>query len=277
MAAVLRMATGIRSAKVKLARAAKHIRALKRSIAKYSASKPHKIVAKTKTKKKLHIPRRPPQEISVLVGEAVYQMRSALDHLVFELIQRNPKVASIKPDWWEHCEFPLRTRAPKNGKAATKKDFSNVLPGIADVPFAFIEKVQPYQPPGTAITTAMRFLAHLSNIDKHRRFNLVRPRVQQFHSFVWPGGFIGKGTQALDHGAELESFAEWPKEERPMNVKRRYRAFVAFNETDYLGEATGLPIDFLLETILEQINTQIIPVFEEFLKKPKALLTVKSP
>jgi hypothetical protein len=42
----------------------------------------------------------------------------------------------------------------------------------------------------------------------------------------------------------------------------------AFNERRCLGEVTILPVDQLLELILNEIQTQIVPEFERFVKKP---------
>jgi hypothetical protein len=139
------MARGLKSAKVKLVRATKHLRAIKRCIAGYARTKPHKIVKKAKGKKRLNIPKPPSLEISLLAGEMIFQMRSALDHLVFDLIKRNPNVATIDPEWEDNCQFPIRVRLPKNATPPLKKSaFSHDLSGIADAPFAFIESVQPY-------------------------------------------------------------------------------------------------------------------------------------
>ena len=146
------------SAKLKLIRAAKHIRALKRCIAKYSASKPHKIISKPKRQKQLNVPNSPSPEISVLAGEAVYQMRSALDHLAFELVQVNPNVSAIDPDWRENTQFPLTTEIPKGCKLPLPKaNFTRDLPGISDKAFTFIETLQPYYRIG-AVNGAMGFL-----------------------------------------------------------------------------------------------------------------------
>jgi hypothetical protein len=40
---------------------------------------------------------------------------------------------------------------------------------------------------------------------------------------------------------------------------------VCFGESEVLGEATALAVDRLLQLILEQIQTVIIPAFEELL------------
>jgi len=270
------MATGLKSAEVKLIRAVKQLRAIRRSIATYARSKPHKIV-KAKGKPKLNVSKSPPIEISLLAGEMIYQMRSALDHLVFDVIRRNPNVSAIDPEWEEHCEFPLWTKPLKPGQKTPlpKAKFSRQLPGIADVPFAFIERVQPYYGVG-ATNNALRFLAHLSNIDKHRRLNLTRARIRQYESVRYPSGLSARGYSTLDRGAEIYPAPPMrplsspldTKPERPVYVKRHYRTLVAFNERRYLGEATSLTVDHLLELILEQIETVVVPEFEKFIKKP---------
>lgn len=271
------MASGLKSAKIKLIRAAKQLRTIKRSIAAYASSKPHKIVKKSKGKKKLNVPKPPPVEISLLAGEMIYQMRSALDHLVFDVIKRNPNISATDPDWEERCEFPLWTKPLKVGQKTPlpKAKFSRPLPGIADVPFAFIESVQPYYGAG-AVNNALGFLAHLSNIDKHRRLNLTRARVRQYESVRYPGGISARGYSTLDRGAEiypvpsmrpLRSLAD-AQAEKPVYVQRRYRTLVAFNERRYLGEANTLSVDQLLQLILNEIQAHIVPAFEKFIKKP---------
>jgi hypothetical protein len=267
------MATkGLKSAKAKLIRAEKQLRAIKRCLAAYARSKPHRIVKKAKGKKKLNIPKAPPVEISLLAGEMIYQMRSALDHLVFSLIKKNPLVSTIDPDWEEDCQFPMRTRLPKKRTAPlAKSDFARDLPGIADAPFAFIESVQPYYGLG-AVNNALLFLRHLSNIDKHRRLNLIRARIQQHQSVRYPHGLTSRGYATLDRGAEIYPAIPFPplsgpidaKPEKPVYVKRHYRVLVAFNERRNLGEATNLTVDGLLEFILGQINSAIVPRFEKF-------------
>lgn len=271
------MAQGLKSAKLKLIRAHKKLDAIKKCLTAYARTKPHKIVKKAKGKKKLNVPKAPPLEISMLAGEMIYHMRSALDHLAFDLIKRNPNVATIDPDWEEHCQFPMRVRLPKGcTPPLSKKRFSNDLPGIADIPFAFIESLQPYYGLG-ATNNALRFLGSLSNIDKHRRLNLTHARVRQWESVRYPSGLSGRGYSTLDRGAEISPAPRirpmrGPLDappEKPVYVKRHYRALVAFKERQHLGEAaTSLPVDQMLEIILNEIETHIVPAFDKFIKKP---------
>lgn len=263
---------GLASANCKLIRAKKHLKAIKRAMAIYAAANPHEIVTKPKGKKKLNISVGPPIEISLLAGEMVYQMRSALDYLAFDLIKRNPNILAIDPDWEEHCEFPIWTKPLKPGQKTPlpKSRFARLLPGIADAPFTFIESIQPYYGTG-AVNNALRFLGYLSNIDKHRRLSVTRARVRQVESVRFPGGNSGKSWLALDHGAEINPSPPMRslrgEFEKPVLVKRHYRTFVAFNEKNVLGEANTLPIDYFLDLILNEITAHIVPAFEKFIKK----------
>jgi hypothetical protein len=260
---------GVDSAKSKLARARKHLKAIKRATSHYARSHPH-VLTKAKGKKttRLTIPRVPPREITILAGEMVYQMRSALDHLVFDLVKRNPKVSSIDPDWSKNCQFPIRIKRLKAGQnpPLLQRQFAQDLPGVTGIPFAFIESLQPYYGVG-AVNNALRFLAELSNIDKHKYMNVVGSRVRAYHDITFASGFRSTGHEALDHGAEIPADRGWTEFDLPVKMHRSFRPFVNFKEKDILGDAITLPVDYLLQLILEQIETIIVPAFEKFVKK----------
>src|ERR1700690_1376101 len=126
------MVGGIKSAELKLARAKKHLCAIKRCIAKYAANQPHRITERAKGKRKLNILRPPPREIAILAGEMIYQMRSALDHLAFDLVKCNRNISTTDPDWREKCQFPIRTNTRGRKPPLTKEEFAGDLPGISD-------------------------------------------------------------------------------------------------------------------------------------------------
>jgi hypothetical protein len=264
------MVAGLNSAKLKLARAARHLRAIKQCIAVYSASQPHKIVAKARGKKKLNIPKPPPRAICILAGEMVYQMRSALDHLAYNLVKINAQGIILPAGWAENCDFPLKLRLPKNvsGTPLAYKYFSDRLPGISKPAFAFIESVQPYYRVG-AVNNCLRFLAGLSNVDKHRHFNVFGTRVRKSESIRFASGLRSKSTMALDRGTNLYPIFGWNESDRAVDVHRRFRAFVNFEEEEILGEAVTLPAEYLLKLILDHINLKIVPAFEKFIKNPR--------
>jgi hypothetical protein len=265
---------GIESAKTKLAMAAKHLKSIKRSIAKYSAGRPYKIQitkAKGKNTRKLTIPKAPPREISVLAGEVIYQIRSALDHLAFDLVKRNLRKIILPPKWDRRTEFPIWVSIPAKGNPPVSQKpplpynvFCKTLPGISIPAFTFIESVQPYYRKGE-INNSLRLLAELSNIDKHRYLNVVGARVGDSPTSRFRSGLSITGFQALDRGAKLPSVTGRNQSDRPAYVHRRFRTFVTFKERAALGDATTLAVDYLLEFILKQIQTIVIPAFEKLM------------
>jgi hypothetical protein len=267
---------GLVSAKLKLARATKHLKAIKRCIATYAASRPYKFTnAKGHKTGTLTITREPPPEISILAGEMVYQMRSALDHLAFDLVKRNSTGVALPPTWFKRCEFPLYITVPirikaKKGNPSVPHTtpvpysvFTNTLPGISKQAFTFIEGVQPYYR-RASINSALNFLAELSNIDKHRHLNVVYARVRESHTVRFASGLRSRGHQALDRGAKLPTETGWNKSDRPVYVNRRLQAFVAFKESA-LGGASTFAVEYLLELILKELQTLIIPAFEKLI------------
>jgi hypothetical protein len=257
------MITGLESANLKLVRAAKHLRAIKRCIAEYAANKPHEIVSKPNRKKRLKI-RAAPIEIAILTGEMLYQMRSALDHLAFELVKRNPKIAIIDPKWEKNAQFPLRTSIPNCAPALAKGKLSNDLPGVSDKALTFIESLQPYN--RGADNTWLCILCKLSKIDKHRHLNVVRPRTLKSDTIRSASGHV-LSRHTLDHGAELEPIALRMNSEFPVYMKRRFRTFVAFDEKA-LGDANGLPIDYVLQKCLKTIQIHVVPALKKLIKSP---------
>ncbi len=264
------MIGGLRSAELKLNRAKKHLRAIKRSIAKYSASRPHRFTKKGMGKRKLDILKPPPQEIAVLAGEMIYQMRSALDHLAFELVKTNPSVSALDPKWREHCQFPLRIKLPNDSAPPLARNgFSNDLPGISDKAFETIERMQPYYGAAAVDSTngCLRLLVMLSNIDKHRHLNLVRARVRQKQHIRYESGFTSGSWQFLDRGTITEHPGDKCSSDRPAYVNRRYTTVVTFNEREHLGNATDVPLDFLLFLILYHIEFFIVPALLPLIKE----------
>jgi hypothetical protein len=206
-----------------------------------------------------------PTEIAILAGEMLYQMRSALDHLAFELVKRNPKIAIIDPKWEKNAQFPLRTSIPNCQPALAKEKLSNDLPGVSDKALTFIESLQPYNR-GTA-NTWLGFLCELSNIDKHRHLNVIRGRTIKSDTVRSSSGHV-RSRHTLDHGAELEPITLRINSESPVYMKRRFRTLVAFNEKAVLGNANGLPIDYVLQSCLETIQTHVVPALKKFIKSP---------
>jgi hypothetical protein len=105
----------------------------------------------------------PPEEWSLLAGEAIQNLRSSLDHIVY--------AASGERDW---TQFPIFTSTDKYREKAP-----GMLPGVPDSVKLTIEKAQPYNSyapdPGQAMLEQLRLL---SNLDKHRTLATVASAVE---------------------------------------------------------------------------------------------------
>ena len=202
-------------------------------------------------------------------------MRSALDHLAFDLVKRNSRGIVLPPRWEENCEFPLLIKIPTFGKPrvphtlpAPLNIFSGKLPGVSRAALTFIEALQPYY--GTpAVNNVLGVLAKLSNIDKHRHLNVVSAKARQSQTIRFRSGITTKSIETLDHGAELELPTEisWPESDRAVYVNRRFRSFVTFGEPT-IGGFNTFSVDYLLKLILENIETVVVPALNKFIKKP---------
>ena len=102
-----------------------------------------------------------PIEWAVTIGEIAYNLRSSLDHLVWQLVMQNGKTPTTSN------QFPILLDKAKFNRAA-----SRLLKGVDAHSRRIIEEIQPYQE-GSEAGLFLRILRSICNIDKHRHLNLV--------------------------------------------------------------------------------------------------------
>lgn len=105
----------------------------------------------------------PTDKWGVLVGEFVHNVRSALDHLVYQfstLADGDPKRRLL--------QFPIFDDA-----AAYRGQERNYLAGVPDPLKEIIEWCQPYKGCNGDVGIALRFLRDINNTDKHRLIPVV--------------------------------------------------------------------------------------------------------
>ena len=100
-----------------------------------------------------------PMDFPIRVGEIAYNLRSALDHLVYALVKDNNGTPSKQPG------FPIFA-----DEAAYRKHAPKMIQGIAHDRCELIEAFQPFRG-GTG--HHLRMLHLICNIDKHRYLNVV--------------------------------------------------------------------------------------------------------
>lgn len=169
----------------------------------------------------------PPLVLSAIIGDTLYNLRSALDYLVYALASHD----SGHPQEW--TQFPIdfkpevfRSRYdPKSGRRC-------YLRGVSADHIAEIEKLQPYN--GCQWTER---LVELSNPDKHRRLTVVQPKIasMQLEFRVGPTtGFSGEVTGTVTGAVDPVS-GEW------VQVRHDITLGIAFEN----GQQVGSTLDHL--------------------------------
>jgi hypothetical protein len=107
----------------------------------------------------------PPEALSLVVGDILHNLRSALDYLAWQLVLANGGTPN------EHTQFPIHdSRLTSSGKSRAVQIAGGV--GAAVIPL--LEGLQPYLHAHSAKSHPLSILKRLSNIDKHRRLHVVR-------------------------------------------------------------------------------------------------------
>jgi hypothetical protein len=263
--------SSLESAKLKVARASVHLDGINELVrGAVSEADTYKITKDADGEEHVNFLIGPPRDVLVLIGEVVYQLRSALDHLAFHLVESNPTNNALreKKHWERNIHFPLILSLPTYGYPPTpytipvpKKIFLESIPGLTDRVYEFIESLQPYRD-GPGIHNSLRILAELANIDRHRHLHVILPRVSVHHEISYSNGMTGVSTVGgLKHGAKIPI-----PDEIPFNAgvyeNRSFSPYITFDETIGTGPDT-LASENVLDVILRQIETVIIPKCEQ--------------
>jgi hypothetical protein len=250
----------------KLDRVPEKINTIKAHADAYIAENPPQTVMGSDGKTTLGMCAPIPAEIAVLVGEILYQLRSTLDHVAFQLVKLNPNGASLPAGWEENCQFPLML-ALKTGACAPQPfgSFKN-LPGISEKAHTFIESVQPYYGIGKT-NNCLRFLKQLSNCDKHRHLILARSRSRVHESRVWANTSVTTGYTARDHGEEINLFDRGFGGDANVLTSFSLSGFIAFNEP-VLGDANTVEIGQVLQWLFETVRDDVVPQMKLLMENP---------
>jgi len=141
---------------------------------------------------------RPKEDWPLLAGEAIQNLRAALDHAVYAASANKYRRSSQFPIFTDPCEFQVKGRP--------------LIAGVPKAIRALIENAQPYKRlPLTPALSPLAVLSSLSNRDKHRTLSTVVTSVRfQYVS-------LGEGIQIeaikpfregepLHYGAEIAHF-----------------------------------------------------------------------
>ncbi|MEK6327348.1 MAG: hypothetical protein AABM66_07480 [Actinomycetota bacterium] len=180
-----------------------------------------------------------------LIGDCLFNFRSALDQLAFDLAVANRKGQLTEKEKMD-SEFPIFHR-----RAPTKRDLDRKIGAVHPKARKLIEGMQPY---GRKDRAALKYLDLLHNFDKHRTLHLV-VGTSIAVSYVGDMDFEFINLRPFKHGDVLARvpLASDPKR----NQDPSFGFAVAFSET---GPGAAAPdVTTTLSWIGQHIEKGVIP------------------
>ena len=246
----------------KIQRAKRHLATVKREVRAYKGSHPEVVEAKLDPSipgYRLYAKIRPPRiGISVIIGDFLFDLRSALDHLARGLVETegNVPVDTGTP----RTMFPVFDKQPKK---------LIVAGGVDPNALAIVERLQPYQRPDWWLSE-LWILNELHNIDKHRTLHLP--------TAAW----VGRGTQVavLEPGrrhvavilGRVESGAELghiPIHHANPSLDPEVEVYGQFTVEVFMPPfgpqaSHGLPLLDGLQALFDFVSKDVVPLFDPF-------------
>jgi hypothetical protein len=162
----------------KLRRADEHFRVLYEQMATWDTARPWRLVQEVQDHGHKHLWRLKilapiPVMWAVILGEAIHDLRSALDQCVYWLSvdwSRRPLEGSAFPVYNAKAAFQRKSRRDPSGWARDGGMWK--IRGVGPGPQAFIEALQPYPQRRAFYCHHIQAVHDLSNLDKHRLVHL---------------------------------------------------------------------------------------------------------
>jgi hypothetical protein len=246
------------SVKQKVIRAKEHLKSLQGENIRYFEGKPGDVVTEVEDTTGRLILRfvavtPVPAVVPIIIGDAIQNLRSALDYLVWELVL----AANNQPT--DKNTFPICTSPD-----AFKDQLSRGrLTGIAPNALAEIEALQPYHYGQNCEFATIRVLDAFCNINKHRRV-LLTVLAAHMSRTEFTSSESGSSVQEIlsprYDDAEIAIGPTPSKVGETVEVKGDLIFFITFNE----GTVAGMEIAKCLNALYRFVNEGIVPRFENF-------------
>ena len=243
---------------LKIERADEHLRAFESELRVYVEANPITLEAKSDpdpSRERFHIgPRNPlPPRLSLILGDCIHNLRSALDHLVMALALDN----GADPDD-NSIQFPICTEAAffhggqtRSGKTVGPRG-RNQVRALRPAAQAFIEGLQPYNRGSNA--WMLTELGHLDNVDKHRQ--LIEHTVEASALFRQPGVQVEwMLPMELEAGAHIATVV-YPTGYTGVKVQPFFTAGITVKRSNGIGFTEAQP--FVREQVLPYIRRDIV-------------------
>jgi hypothetical protein len=252
----------------KLERAVTHINNLREQIASFRNSEPYSVRKQEDSDKGRRVcrlvavknPNVGPPDVGMvlLAGEAAYQLRSALDHVVHQLVAVNGNAALLK-DSRSH-QFPI-FKSPHGYGARACGMIYGVSKDVADI----IEQSQPYKVrPGAPEYDALWILQDLNNTDKHPLIPVAVIGLDVVSASDTRGELFTLASNDVVLEDNQVFFTFFNDTERYDDIRLKLRCAVAFEQAMRMWDST-VSMDVMLLDIAERVDS-VIGLFRPLFK-----------
>jgi hypothetical protein len=193
-------------------------------------------------------------EYAVIVGEIVHEMRSALEHVVWQMVPNPVEGRTGFP------VFTLEKKDPANpNRGYYEGQGLRMINGIEPLAEAFIRKLQPFS---TGTDQRLALLNQMWNWDKHRLLNTMIgfPRaISPWYHYLETGRrlFLDLvSVPELDHGAEIGRLPH-PADFIPGKVRMEAEVEIAIRFID-AGPADGESPQELLASLFQFTESIVV-------------------
>mgnify|MGYP001593026434 CR=1 FL=1 len=197
---------------------------------------------------------------SLIVGDVLHNLRSALDNLAYALVEKE----SGPPPKPTHVQFPIFD-APDDFKAKRKR----YLAGMNARAVAVIEGLQPFNRPDRKWHSLLSLLNHLSKIDKHRHIIVTTMAGAMTNIRVDGMALVPERTTVVSRKVPIVDGAILARirTEGPVPAKVTMRADIPV-DVQFGGErpVKGASVHGVLEGIHDHIRDTVFVPLDECLK-----------
>jgi hypothetical protein len=241
----------------KIARSAEHLKSATEEIQQHINDKPGDVIGELEPNSNrpvLKFVAKPvPDAIPIIIGDAIQNLRSALDYLVWELV-----IAANGSPGYQHM-FPIcDTLDAFNQQIARKR-----LDGVPPDAITEIQGLQPYHLGTDAERHLLRVLDTLCNINKHRRILMLASAAHYSRTEII-SSVVGLSVQTTltprYDGTEIAIGPAPTVVGEEVEMKGDAAYFVTFNE----GATKDIEISKCVNQLWHFVDKAVVPQFSRF-------------
>jgi hypothetical protein len=249
------------SVDAKLRRAHEHLDTLETTIADFVKNTKRTLILKIDPHQNVNLmywvdDPYPPMRLSAIVGDCVYNTRSALDNLICGLVRTTKPSSGCG-----NTKFPIHVRASEWNDSAV------ALKGIPEAARKLVKTLQPFNRPETSREIdPLHILNKLSNRDKHRSAMLTSGYMKNSRFAVHTND--GRIVYVIsDRPLQSETFEEIPISIDPRLVTPQARVeatgtpVLAFRDS---GPWEDRPVEEILRNCLRYVEDTVVSRFARF-------------